>query len=597
MASLDVSPYGDSGSAARQGKAADCRLLRWLEFPAPQRGIWFAGPGDAWEFHSYEELAAYARRQAWRLHAAGVRRGAVVAMVHSNSPEFVATFFGCLLLGGTPAPVAPPARFQAGEPYREHLSRILRVAGASVVSTTARLAAVVAQAADGGTVIVIADEPGSQGPEWSADPVVPPIGLLQLSSGTTGPSHGVRVPLPALEVNIATIQAWTDGGPLADAVASWAPLYHDMGLIGCLLAPLSYGADVWLMEPDQFVRTPARWLRCFAENGATLTAAPSFALQHVVNRVSPDMLRGMNFAGWRALVVGAERVDASAINAFTRFLEPFGFNGQAVMPAYGLAEATLTVTGSRRDEDVTEILVDPRSLIPGNVVGVAPLGGDGIRMVGCGKPFPGTSVVIVDDAGNALADQCLGEIELTGPSVAHSYVSEGGSAEHLLNGVVRTGDAGFFFNGELFVVGRIGDSIKVRGRWLFAEDVDGTLGTLGFQARHCVALLGPIDGAEVVAVIGDGFTPDSAEQVGTVVANYVAGVRVIIFNAPRRAILRTTSGKPRRRAMWQRLLTGELDAKPVWDSDSAMAPNQERRCRELLGRTSNYGIAAIDGAA
>jgi len=105
--------------------------------------------------------------------------------------------------------------------------------------------------------------------------------------------------------------------------------------------------------------------------------------------------------------------------------------------------------------------------------------------------------------------------------------------------------------------------------------VDATLGTLGFQARHCTALLGSIDGADVVAVIGDGFTPDSAERVGAVVAKYVAGIRVIIFNTPRGAILRTTSGKPRRRAMWQRLLTGELDAKLVWDSDSAAAYEPE----------------------
>ena len=547
----------------------DYRLLRWLSDPDPRRGIQFAGPEDTWDFHSYERLAERARRHAWQLRWNGAGPGAVVALVHSNSPDFVAAFFGCLMLGATPAPVAPPARFQAGDEYREYLARILRMARVAIVSTTARLAAVVSRAAGSGIATVITDEAGGRSPQWREAPVVAEIGLLQLSSGTTGPSHGVRVPLTALELNISTIQAWTNGEAGTDAVASWAPAYHDMGLIGCLLGPIAVGADIWLMEPDHFVRSPTRWLRCFGEQGATMTAAPNFALWHVLRRVSADMLKDMNFAGWRALVVGAERVDATAISAFTRFLEPFGFSGQAVMPAYGLAEATLAVTGSRQDEDVTEVTVNPASLIPGNSVRIAPPGDVGVKIVGCGRPLPGTSVSIADAEGNALGEGFIGEIELRGSCVARSYISEGeDDDEHPLNGLVRTGDAGFFHDGELFVVGRIGDSIKVRGRWVFAEDVDEILSTLGLKARRFVTILGSINGADAIAVLGDGVTADHAREIGAAVAGYMAGIRVMVFTLPGGGILRTTSGKPRRRLMWQRLLTGQLGAVSAWDSQA-----------------------------
>lgn len=564
-----------AGEPPRSGAAAGFPLLRWLDAPHPERGIRFAARDDAWEFHSYERLAAGARRHAAQLHAAGVRPGAVVVLVHANSPEFVAAFFGALMLGATPSPVAPPVRFQSTVQYRDHLARILRLAGARVVSTTARLAGHVAQTSGDGVTVVIAGEPEERAPEWPGDPVAPAIGLLQLSSGTTGPSRGVRVPLTALETNIDTILSWTQGRTDEGAVASWAPLYHDMGLIGCLLAPVSRNADIWLMEPEQFVRAPGRWLRCFGESGATHTAAPTFGLRHVLRRVRRSALDGMDFSKWRALIVGAERVDAAVIREFAQFLEPLGFSGQAVMPAYGLAEATLAVTGSRPDEDVTELSVRPESLIPGSAVGIGREGTRQMTLVGCGRPFPGTGVAVVDGAGHRLAEGHLGEIELTGPSVAHGYISAEECDEHLLNGVVRTGDAGFLLHGELFVVGRIGDSIKVRGRWLFAEELDDVLSALELRKGRSVALLGSIDGSDAVVVLREGGTPEEFQEIGAAVAKYASGVRVLVFAVQRGGILRTTSGKPRRRAMWERLLTDASGAGPAWDSAATGSPGPD----------------------
>lgn len=579
------------------GFAGDCQLLQWLDNPDGERGIRFGREGDGWDYYSYEMMAVLARQCAWRLREAGVSRGDVVAIIYPNSPGFVAAFLGCLMLGGTPAPVAPPARFSSRPGYQEYLSRLLRTGSVRAVATRPEFAPLAAPAAEaiGARLIVAPDAPDAPGaldgraPQYGASPLPPEIGLLQFSSGATGPQRGVRVPLAALEANIDVITWWVNGQRTQDAVASWLPLHHDMGLIGCLLAPLSRNADVWLLNPEQFVRSPMRWLRCFGQDRATFTAVPTFGLSHLVRLVRPEMLAGLDFSGWRALVVGAERVDAAAVGAFTRLLEPHGFSRTAVMPAYGLAEATLAVSGSRRGEEVTSLVIDPASLSPGKRVQVetgAVAGADAaadparhVVLVGCGRPLPGVSVAIVDENGRELDEGYLGEIQVSGHSVAFGYVGEAGDGQRL-DGVVRSGDAGFVLGGEVFVVGRIGDSVKVRGQWLFAEDIDTVVRSAVPASFRHVALLGTLGGGDAIVVVVEGDISGRAADLGSLVANHASGLRVVLFEARRGSILRTTSGKPRRRLMWECFVTGRLDGMVRWDSAKRDVPGEDGEDRD-----------------
>ena len=577
-------------------------LLRWLDYPSEERGIRFARPGDEWEFISYKRLANSARRQASRLRAAGVSAGDVVALLHRNSPEFVAAFFGCLMLGGTPAPLAVPARFRGGPQFLGNVERSLRVGQVRAVSATAELApSIAADVSEYGADLVVCDL-ADGAPEYDADPVPPEIGLLQFSSGSTGPPRGVRVPLTALEANIETIAWWTAGRAEKDAVATWAPLHHDMGLIGCLLAPVSRGVDVWLMEPEHFVRSPLRWLRCFGQSGATVTAVSAFALGHVIRRVRPDMLNGMDFSRWQALVVGAERIDASTMSEFADLLNPFGFSRSALMPAYGLAEATLAVCGSRRDEQPRIATVAASSLIPGCRVRMASdrmaadrmaadrMGTDRmvtgerdqVTLVGCGRPLPGVTVSILGEDGRSLPEGYVGEIEVTSPSVARGYAMRASQQE--LNGVVRTADAGFLLEGEIFVLGRIGDSVKLQGRWVFAEDLGAVAASVAPPAARCVTLLGSLDGRELAVVLTEGGLGGRAADVGLAVANHAAGLRVLVCAAPRGSTLWTTSGKPKRRATWERLVARQISAEVIWDSQPGALPAclASSPARELL---------------
>jgi acyl-CoA synthetase (AMP-forming)/AMP-acid ligase II len=545
-------------------------LLRWLDYASEERGIRFARPGNEWEFISYKRLANSARRHASLMRAVGISPGDVVALLHRNSPEFVAAFFGCLMLGGTPAPLAIPSRFRGGPQFLENVQRSLQVGQVRAVSAAAEFAPSIAPAvSDCGADLVVCDlDDGAA--EYEAELIPPEIGLLQFSSGSTGPPRGVRVPLTALEANIETIVSWTNGRAEKDAVATWAPLHHDMGLIGCLLAPVSRGVDVWLMEPEHFIRSPLRWLRCFGESGATVTAVPAFALGHVIRRVRPDMLRGLDFTGWQALVVGAERIDASTIGEFSDLLDPFGFSRSTLMPAYGLAEATLAVCGSRRDEQPRITTVAASSLIPGQPVRMAADERDQVALVGCGRPLPGVRISILGEDGQALPEGYVGEIEVTSPSVARGYAVR--ASRHELNGVVRTADAGFLLEGEVFVLGRIGDSVKLQGRWIFAEDLGAVAASVAPRSARHVTLLGSLDGREIAVVLAEGGLAGQGAEVGLAVANHAAGLRVLVCAAPRGSALWTTSGKPKRRATWERLVTRQISAEVIWDSQPGALP-------------------------
>jgi acyl-CoA synthetase (AMP-forming)/AMP-acid ligase II len=559
----------------------DYQLLQWLEHPQINRGIRLAGHGDEWSFHSYARLAAQARYYSWQMRNAGLRPGDVSALVHGNSPDFIAAFFGCLMAGGTPAPLAPPARFQDRPSYVDHVSRLLRLARPRLVSTTTRWAGLLGPVAEqaGGRIVLPGAESGTPEPVKQAPPP-PEIGLLQFTSGSTGPARAVQVPLSALDANLDIIEQWTEG-TAEQATATWAPLHHDMGLIGCVLTPVSRGADIWLMDPEHFLRAPLRWLRCFGESGASFTAMPNFGLRHVVDRVKPEDLQGMDFRSWRALVVGAERVDSAAIEDFVRLLEPFGFTRHAVMPSYGLAEATLAVAGSRLDEAVTTIVVEPATLASGAQVKLAARRGDHINLVGCGRPFRGVGVTIVDESDRPLPAGSIGEIKVSGRCVARGCLGPGENEFRRFNGVVRTGDAGFVLDGQLYVLGRIGDTVKLKGRWLFAEHLDEVIRHL--MPQHCryATLLGPVHGRDTAIVLVEGDLSSQAMQVGTALARHTDGLRVVVFLVRRGSILRTTSGKPRRRPMWQRFAAGQMAGFVGWDSEPGSLPARtETMCHQ-----------------
>jgi acyl-CoA synthetase (AMP-forming)/AMP-acid ligase II len=325
-----------------------------------------------------------------------------------------------------------------------------------------------------------------------------------------------------------------------------------MGLIGGLFAPLVSRCNLWLLTPELFVRSPREYLRCFGERGARLTALPAFGLDYIVRRVRAGDLVGMDFSKVRGFVVGAEPIAAATLSRFHDLLAPFGLRSGTLLPAYGLAEATLAVS----------------AVAPGEMWTTRPAPSSAAPLVGCGAPLEGIEIEIVDDANRPVPEGELGEIVVRGASVTEGYHSDH-SSESLTSfeaGALRTGDAGFQIGGQLFPVGRLGDSIKIRGRAVFAELLEGELQKLGHRREHNTVVLGVRDGCPAVVWISEHAGSATADAV-KVLSRLAEGAAVTLIRARRGAIPRTSSGKPCRKRLWNSYVHGSISGRVTLHSD------------------------------
>ncbi|HZN19236.1 MAG TPA: AMP-binding protein [Micromonosporaceae bacterium] len=582
---LRTAGAGWPATVARAGAYPARGPLDWLDDPRSDRGLHFL-VGREWRRFGYPELARQVHAAAARLVAWGLRRDDVVALVLPNGPEFPTAFTAVLLAGGTPCPLAVPESFRSGA-YGEHLAAVLRVARPAFVLTTAELLPTVAAAvAEGGLTIPVRelalDGDGAAGSPAPSRPRAR-LALLQFTSGSTGAPRGVEVSWDNLEANLAMMRSWTaDAG--AGGVATWLPFFHDMGLIGTLLGPMAFQYDLRVLRPDQFLRSPMQWLECFHDGRSAASVCPCFGFAYLARRVRPEQVAGLDLSGWRVAIVGADRIQPGVLADVNRLLAPTGFQPGTVAPAYGLAEATLLVTGARVGRPPYAVRIDWSTLRFGSPVPVLERalahqvpggsGGDESRgwVVNCGRPHPGTDVSIVDENGVRVPDGHLGEIVVTGASVATGYrtVAPAGAPgqagqQAFQDGRLRTGDAGFTIDGELYVIGRIAHSVKVRGRNLYVEDVEAAVATACPLPAHAYVVLGGVgEDGPVLAAVAETGQPDQlvalCEQLWQLGGEEVDAV---VYRVPRGAIRRTSSGKPRRAWLWWRLVAGDLGAEAV----------------------------------
>ncbi|OLT32637.1 AMP-dependent synthetase [Actinomadura sp. CNU-125] len=544
-------------------------LRAWLDKPNPGRGVHLAADDGGWKFRDYGALAAAARRTAGALIEEGVRPGDVVCVVLPTDFTCVETYYGVWAAGATVCLITPPL-FQDGDDYVTHVAAILRQARPVLVVASDDLADYAGRAMA---------EAGIDGTPWRPrqgdDVEVRPAGelaLLQFTSGSSGSPRGVMVTWANLEANSELI-ARTAGYEDGDVVASWLPLYHDMGLIGAFLTPIARQGTLRLMRPDHFIRDPARWLRCFAE--AAHTAAPPFAYAYCARRVKPEQLEGLDLSGWKMALVGAEPIDPHALEVFARLVEPFGFSRTTFRPAYGMAETTLLVTMDNARRVPLAVRPDPEALSFGEPVRILeqhPLGPESLGakagwIVGCGTPEDDVPVSIVDDEGRELGEGLLGEIVVGGASACPGYFA-GAEAKstRFIDGRVFTGDAGFFHEGQLFVLGRMGDSIKVRGRSVYVEDLESKIAeSTGLGKGRIVAVGVPGAGRKGIALFAEtqdgSWAPDVREMLRRRLGDDVE-LTIVIGGG---LIQRTSSGKPRRRYMFERFQAGAMEGARVVD--------------------------------
>ncbi|MGO9652718.1 amino acid adenylation domain-containing protein [Mycobacterium sp.] len=560
----------------------------------------------AGEEHSrltYHELDIKARAIASTLQRQGAAGERVLVLCPSGL-DFVAGFFGCLYAGAIAVPVHPPVR-----------SRVIGRVASIVADTQARFAlttaelraelkAVVDGLPDGSSLQWCAADavPRAAAAEW-VEPDVDPstTAFLQYTSGSTSSPKGVVVTHGNLLHNLEAIHgAWERGDDNAIGVF-WLPLHHDMGLIGGVLETLYVGCTSFFMPPEAFIERPMRWLEAISRHGATITAAPNFAYELCIQHSSEEERAALDLSNWSTALCGAEPVRTATLQRFTNAFAVAGFRPETFHPVYGLAEATLLVSGGSNSTVPVVRHVDGIALREHRVVQVAPEHPAATPFVGCGRVQHGQDIVIVDPAARrpSRAGE-VGEIWLAGGSVARGYWRKPaetvetfsaflsdtgrGSSDTGRGPFLRTGDLGFRLDGELFVTGRLKDLIIIRGRNYYPEDIEATA-----QDSHPALLRGRGAAFSVTPAAG------SAEQLVVVqevdrnrirevdIGEAIDAIRASISEhhgiQPHAVVLvepsripTTSSGKIRHSRCRERFLDGALEVFAEWRQPPASDP-------------------------
>lgn len=397
-------------------------------------------------------------------------------LLFDNDEHYVISFLACLYAGIIAVPIFPP------ESVREkHLARLIAIANdakAGCILTTSEIlplisSAAIAQLAETGILAVDTIEQ-SNASRWRAHtPKGDEIAFLQYTSGSTSTPKGVMVSHHNLMMNA---RAFEEGMSISadDIFVSWLPLYHDMGLIGGLLQPIHRGIPAILMTPRFFIERPIRWLEVISHYRATVSGAPNFAFQLCVERVRSSQLSGLDLSSWRVAFSGAEPVRRDTMLAFIERFKSAGFSAGTIYPCYGLAEATLFVTGGVRGEGMKAHEFSSELLAQGK----AEIAAQGIPIIACGFPASSHAVKIFDpEKRMPLADGYVGEIWTDGPSLACGYWQRPQeTAETFLDHDgerwLRTGDLGFIYARQLYIMGRRKDLIIIRGQNIYPQDIE-----------------------------------------------------------------------------------------------------------------------------
>lgn len=530
-----------------------------------------AGDGTE-EVLSYAGLDARARGVAAALarYQADGRRA---LLMYPPGLGYVAAFLGCLYAGVVAVPVYPPA---AGRGL-DRILAVTRDARADFLLSDPATAAEVqarypADELSGLTWLITGDGPddGWQAPDLTPDGVA----FLQYTSGSTGTPKGVVVRHRNLMHNAATI-AGALGLGAGDRAVSWLPPYHDMGLIGGILQPLYGGFPCTLMSPLTFLFRPVSWLETMSRHRATATAAPDFGYLECVRRADAGETGRLDLSAWRHALVGAEPIRASTLDAFAAAFASAGFRPAAFYPCYGLAEATLLVTGATARQGARTLDVRRTRLEGGDAVPAPDRDRSRITLVSSGRPR-GAEVLVVDPvARRRCPPGRVGELWVRGPGVTGEYWDspaasaeafgarlDGGSLEYL-----RTGDLAFAHEGDIFITGRIKDLIVIRGRNHYPHDIEETAGSahpLALPGRTA-AFAADVQGEErliLVQEVRPGARAADADAVEAALRTAIAaehglGLHELVL-VRRGGVPRTTSGKIRRGECRRGWLSGSL---------------------------------------
>jgi acyl-CoA synthetase (AMP-forming)/AMP-acid ligase II len=560
-------------------KAEPSRGFRFV----PDTGVpgFSGGDGASEATFSYTAVERASARFGGALQALGLRKGDRVALIIPANDDFILCFLGAIRAGIVPVPIYPPMALGQLQAYLDNTRHIVAKCGARVLVTTAKIKRLLGtvQAECPALEQVVAIE----GIRESLEPLKPEkigpddVAFLQFTSGSTSRPKGVTLTHANLAANVKCIME--DGLQIneEDVGISWLPLYHDMGLIGFVLAPLYHRVPIVYLSPLLFLKRPITWFQAFTKHKGSIAYAPNFAYALSVKRIRKADLEGIDLSTWRVAGCGAEPIRPETLEGFCEAFGKVGFKPSAMYPSYGMAESSLAIAFSELGQGMQTISVDGPSLwSAGDVKMVAEDAEDAVRLVSCGPEFPDHQVKVFDPEDGAsekpLPEKKVGELRIAGPSVMRGYWEDAERTRETFAGsFLRTGDLGFIADGHVFICGRSKEVVIVNGRNYYPQDMEWEAGKVDGVRRGNVVAFGARDpsGLErdrervVVAFeVQDAERLAQAGGLGAAVRKAVQeGMGLTLDDVvalPPGALPKTSSGKLQRAKTRELYETGEL---------------------------------------
>lgn len=545
----------------RRGNFAN--LAEALDYAAGgQTGYnFYEGTGKLSVALPYSKLRKDARSLARRLLGLGPRRGARVALVADTHPDFMRYFFACQYAGLVPVPLPAPIQLGKLQDYTGLLRRLLHTSKAEIaIASEVYLPFLMKAAASldlsfyGGTkaFIHLPDDEIQLHPSGSDE-----LAYMQFTSGSTRFPRGVMISQETVMHNLSNLIGLIPRVRKEDRAVSWLPFYHDMGLVGMVLAPMASQISVDYLSPRDFAMRPALWPRLISRNRATISFGSALGYQLCRQRLRPRDIAGLDLGAWRMAVVGADPINPEAMCQFARALAPAGFSETALVAGYGMAECSLAVSFSKPGHGLlvehidAELLAKSRHAYP-----VDPAKAKGAyahkNAVNCGRPMPGYEIQVRDLGGNALPERHVGTLFVRGPSVMNGYFDDTRATTEVLSqdGWLNTGDLAYVADDRIFVTGRETDLLTVNGRSVWPQDLEN-MAEQHPEVRSGDSVAISIEGENgqtQIVLLLQNRNPEKAEKLGLDVKiqrliRREAGLDCKIELVPRRTLPRTTSGK------------------------------------------------------
>ncbi len=552
-----------------------------LDWHASRHGdrtqVWLHEDDESITEITFSDLVESAERVAAGLLERDLERGQAVAIMLPTCRGFFSSFYGILLAGGVPVPLYPPVRMSQLEDHLRRQAAILATAGAPFLITVPeakRLGMFLRSQVPSLRGLVTVEEISSS-TRYTGRPTLDPedTAFLQFTSGSTGDPKGVVLSHANLLTNVRVIGSTVGPWP-EDVFVSWLPLYHDMGLIGAVLATTYLAIPLVLMSPLAFLSRPERWLRAIHRHRGSLTAAPNFAFELCVKKIPDEALEGLDLSSWRVALNGAEPISPGTMKRFADRFARCGFRENTMTPTYGLAECSLALAMTPVDRKPLVDRID-RDVFSsrGRATPTDAREENALEFVSCGAPLSGHEIRIVDSSGNELPERREGRLQFRGPSATRGYFRNPGATAHLVqdHGWLDSGDLAYMAGGEVYLTGRVKDVIIRAGRNIYPHELEEAVGALPGIRKGCVAVFGAQqerDATEVLVVLAEtretdeGAREELRQKIRELAVDLLDEAAVEIALAPTHTVLKTSSGKIRRAACRQLWEDGKIGGTP-----------------------------------